>query len=341
MTMRVLPRLLPLLLVVLHTRAAPVSSDAVSSDGTSTSLSFSDYLLSFFNPVTPLASKNVFGMNPNRFASPHTSAPPMGATGIVTPAITNHGGGVIATPRVYIIWVGNWNSPTNGVDTPAGQQIIRDFFSTIGNSSYFQLNQGYGMTGNVSFTPGAKNEVTVTSSGSTLSLSDNGVASLVVNAIKANQLPYDSNGAYFVLGASNVYELSGFCSQYCGWHSSYTAKRIAGNIRVAFVASPRRCMNGCAVQAVGPNGNGPVDAMISVIAHELEELASDPDLNGWYDSAGEENGDKCSWTYGSAMYTAANGAMANVKLGARDFLIQRNLQHTLTGDFCKVNDTTS
>ena len=63
--------------------------------------------------------------------------------------------------------------------------------------------------------------------------------------------------------------------------------------------------------------------MASIIAHELEETVTDPDLNAWYDRSGAENGDKCAWTFGT-QYTVANGAKANVHLGARDYLIQLN-----------------
>ena len=47
--------------------------------------------------------------------------------------------------------------------------------------------------------------------------------------------------------------------------------------------------------------------MASILAHELEESVTDPDLNAWYDSRGGENADKCAWTFGTT-YTAANGA---------------------------------
>jgi len=36
-----------------------------------------------------------------------------------------------------------------------------------------------------------------------------------------------------------------------------------------------------------------------------------------------ENADKCAWKFGTT-YTTANGQKANMKLGARDFLIQQN-----------------
>jgi hypothetical protein len=62
--------------------------------------------------------------------------------------------------------------------------------------------------------------------------------------------------------------------------------------------------------------------MASVIAHELEETTTDPDLNAWYDNSGMENADKCAWTFGRTYNT--NGAKANMKLGTKNYLIQRN-----------------
>lgn len=50
------------------------------------------------------------------------------------------------------------------------------------------------------------------------SLADNDIETIVSNAI-ANGLPTDTNGIYAVLTAGDVAETSGFCSQYCGWHT--------------------------------------------------------------------------------------------------------------------------
>lgn len=46
-----------------------------------------------------------------------------------------------------------------------------------------------------------------------------------------------------------------------------------------------------------PNNDPPADAMLSVLAHELSEAASDPDLDGWYTYAGSENADLCAWKF--------------------------------------------
>lgn len=255
-----------------------------------------------------------------------------GGTTATTPII-NHGGPVMGgNVNVYLIWYGNWNQ-LNGTDTPAGQQIVRDFFSYIGGSPYMQVNNTYStattlLTGVVNF----GGETTDTGSQGT-ALSDSKIRTIVTNSIsKLAGGIADPNGIYFVLTSSNVSVSSGFCSRYCGWHTSST---ISGkSIKYSFVGNAARCLSGCAAQTISPNGNPGVDGMLSVIAHELVETISDPNLNAWYDSTGAENADKCAWTFGGATYTVANGSKANMKLGSRDFLIQRNLAHTGSGDYC-------
>ncbi len=74
--------------------------------------------------------------------------------------------------------------------------------------------------------------------------------------------------------------------------------------------------------------------MASIIAHELEEAVTDPDLNAWYDHRGAENADKCAWTFGST-YTA-NGAYANMQLGSRNYLIQQQWVNA-SGGFCALS----
>jgi hypothetical protein len=107
-------------------------------------------------------------------------------------------------------------------------------------------------------------------------------------------------------------------------------------------------MRGCTPQQVlSPNGNPAVDGMVSIIAHELSETVTDPDLNGWFDARHAETADKCAWTYGHHQYRAANGAWANmgwdfyspkgVLLYHRDFLIQRNLVRVFTARGTQVN----
>ena len=70
--------------------------------------------------------------------------------------------------------------------------------------------------------------------------------------------------------------------------------------------------------------------MASIIAHELEESVTDPNLNAWYDNAGNENADKCAWTFG-ATSAASNGSRYNVTLGGHQYLIQQNWVDAASG----------
>jgi hypothetical protein len=242
--------------------------------------------------------------------------------------ISYHGGPVmLGTVNAYYIWYGNWNG--NSATT-----ILSDFASNVGGSPYEHINSTYydgsntHVSGNVHYAGSTTDNY---SQGT--SLSDAQIQTVVSSAISSGRLAKDTNGIYFVLTSADVTASSGFCTQYCGWHTHGT---IAGSdIKYSFVGNPDRCPSACEQQTTGPNGNAGADGMASIIAHEMEEAISDPDLNAWYDRRGAENADKCAWTFGTT-YTVANGATANVKLGARDYLIQQNWVNA-SGGFCAMS----
>jgi hypothetical protein len=242
--------------------------------------------------------------------------------------IAYHGGPImLGTTDVYLIWYGGWsgNSATS---------ILTDLASNIGGSPYFNINTTY------TDGSGAHASNSVHYAGSTTdaysqgtSLSDSAVAAVVSSAITSGRLPSDTHGIYFVLTSSDVNETSGFCTQYCGWHDNTTVGSAA--VKYAFVGNPDRCPSSCAAQTTGPNGNAGADGMASIVAHELEEAVTDPLGTAWYDTRGYENADKCAWTFGTE-YTVSNGAKANMRIGARDYLIQRNWVNA-GGGYCAVS----
>jgi hypothetical protein len=264
--------------------------------------------------------KVIHELNPS-FGKLHSNRPGGGA------GISYHGGPLIlGSVHVYIIWYGNWagNSATT---------IISDFLNHEGGSPYYNINTTY-YNGS-----GTRVSNAITYSGSTTdnysqgtSLSDARIQTVVNSAISSGRLPSDANGLYFVLTSADVTASSGFCTQYCGWHTHGTINGI--DIKYAFVGNPDRCPSACEAQSLSPNGNAGADGMVSIMAHELEEAVSDPDLNAWYDSRGQENADKCAWTFG-ATYTTSNGAKANMRLGGHDFLIQQNWVNVGSG-YCAV-----
>ncbi len=243
--------------------------------------------------------------------------------------ISYHGGPVMTNAsgvNVYYIWYGNWSGNT-------APSILTTLANGLGGSPYFNINTTY--------TDGSGKKVvnqvnllasTTDNYSQGTALSDANVQSVVANAIASGRVPADSNAVYFVLTSSDVNETSGFCTQYCGWHNK--AAMAGTTIKYSFVGNPDRCPSACAAQTTGPNGNAGADGMASIIAHELEEAASDPELNAWYDTRGYENADKCAWTFGTE-YTTPNGAKANMNLGGLDFLIQQNWVNA-NGGACKL-----
>ena len=238
-----------------------------------------------------------------------------------------HGGPLILnTTNVYFIWYGNWTSYT-GATT-----LLPILAQHIGGTPYFNINTTYynasgtRVSNSVNYNGAANDNY---SQGQ--NIDDNGVQAIVARAINLRLLPRDTNGVYFVLTSPDVNETTGFCTHYCGWHDYGYIN--GSSIKYAFVGGPARCPSACAEQWNPTPNNAPQgDAMASILAHELEESVTDPELDAWYDTRGEENADKCAWTFGTT-YRVANGAIANMNFGGRDWLIQRNWVNA-NGGYC-------
>jgi hypothetical protein len=264
-------------------------------------------------------------------------AVPVGPTGqaVVTGNGINYNGGPVLQGNpvpIYLIWYGNWNG--TGSNTQATVSLVDTFINSLGNTGYELINSTYGdNTGTVSGNLVLAGQIFDTGSQGTR-LNNNRLSS-IVNRSFTNGLPKDANGVYFVLTSSNVSE-QGFCSQFCGFHTRQT---LGGtDIKWSFVGNPDRCPSGCEIQSTGPNspatGVGGADGLINVFSHESEEAISDPDLNAWFDSSGQENADKCNFNFGATTTcTSSNGcAPAGVSAGAKfnqtfgnhNWMIQQN-----------------
>jgi hypothetical protein len=273
--------------------------------------------------------------NPNQTLPAVTG--PVGQAVVTGNGINYHNGPVMkGTPNVYVIWYGNWNG--TGSNTAATRGAIEHFFSTIGGSALELVNSTYGdTTGNVTGAVRFGGSTIVSSSSN---LSDSSLQTTVSNALNSGALPRDSNGVYFVLTSSNINETSGFCTQYCGFHTRATLGGV--DIKYAFVGNVDRCPSGCEIQSTGPNSPatnvGGIDGMANTISHELEEAISDPDLNAWFDSSGQENADKCNFNFGATSTCNANGlctasgtsarARYNQTFGSHNYMLQQNWRNS-------------
>jgi hypothetical protein len=270
----------------------------------------------------------------------------------------NYAGGPIMSgrPNIYFIYYGAWADAL-------GKSIVLNFGQHIGGSPYFLINSSYFentlgfnnyVTGILNFV-GSVTDVNSQGAGVT-NLSDTQILNIVKNFINNNNLLFpngtsDPNGIYVVLGDSNINQhndanTQSLCNNYCGWHNHAT---VAGNdVKYSFIGNPAICssittIDSCIGHAnnevVSPNGDVGPDAMASIIAHELSETVSDPDLNAWYagDTA-HENGDLCAYCFGSDCSASnnpliptssqnfspvGNGSDFNVRIGTLRYLIQK------------------
>lgn len=267
-------------------------------------------------------------------------APPdAGGTSASIYPITYHGGPVMTSPNINVIWYGNWNQ-SNGTDTQAGQNIIKNLLSglQLNDNGYVQITTSGGYTtplySTVSLVNSAAYYTYPTTTSYSKNLRDSDIKTIVLNSITkggfTNNASLNSN-IYLVLTSSDVSLNSGFCSKYCGWHTYTTSTTAGATIKYAFIGNSARCLSSCAAQSVSPNSNPGVDGMASVIAHEIEETVTDPVLNAWFNSNGAENADMCSWTFGNQITQLPNGSYWNVGFPSSSsasslFLLQRALK---------------
>lgn len=241
-----------------------------------------------------------------------------GAQRARTNGIYYHGGPVLlSTVNLYYIFYGNLSTTQ--------KSILTTFAGNLGPSPYWNINSTYynragAHISNALHYGGAATDNY--SQGKTFD--DNGITNIVSRAIGSGpgKLPLDPNGVYLVVTAPDVVDNTGLYTQYCGWHTNGTIN--GKDIKYGLVGVPAgNDLNACAWQTTSPNGDAGADAATSIIAHEAEETTTDPDLNAWYDRLGNENGDKCAWTFGTTSLTAS-GAEYNFTVGANHYLIQQN-----------------
>src|SRR5436190_566336 len=260
--------------------------------------------------------------------------------------ISYHNGFVMAgSPDVYVLWYGNWTSPT-GPNSLETQIIISNFLPSFGGSWNMQINATYG---GVNGTPsgdtffGGGDVVTYTHG---TELDAAAIQAIISDSLSQNRLPLDPKAIYLVIASSDVGSTAtGFCTPNAPpHHGSFlhngqaTRYAFIGNAaRCPAVAAPQFFANG--VQLATPNGNLAADAMVSTAAHVLDTVVTDPFRSAWYDSAGLENADKCTSSF-SRTSTLANGARYNFTYnGGRDkYLVQDNWVNNYGGYCSQYND---
>lgn len=136
-------------------------------------------------------------------------------------------------------------------------------------------------------------------SAASICLTDDQLHDEIVRYVEAHKLPMDLQHEYFMLtppGVESCFEAAGDdCSagtshaEYCAYHSFVQTESAV----LIYADNPYVAGLDCDVGEEHPNDN-PSDATLAGgLAHEHSESVTDPELDAWYDSKGEEVADKC------------------------------------------------
>lgn len=211
--------------------------------------------------------------------------------------MTSHGGSVME-PNVVtkaIFWGPSW-SDTNW----AGDKItgLDSFFDGYNGSAYAAAStEYYDATGSVTTNVVYTGHVLDSSSPPSKALSVSGAVAEVCKI--TNNAPL-ANAVYFIYTQTGAGHVS-----YCAWHSYGTCSSTGAKVQVAYMPNIDG-IAGCDPQDTWTDHSEGLAALANVTSHELSEAITDPRNGGWYDSAGQENGDKCAWAF-DAPVSFANG----------------------------------
>ncbi|XVF67133.1 hypothetical protein PTKIN_Ptkin10aG0096500 [Pterospermum kingtungense] len=226
--------------------------------------------------------------------------------------------------NIYLVWYGRWSRPQ--------KLLIKDFITSISPSStpasspspsvsewWKTVSLYTDQTGaNVSRTVVIAKEHSDKRYSHGSHLTRLSVQQVIATAVKAAPFPVDHrNGIYLILTSDDV-TVQDFCRAVCGFHYFTFPSMVGHTLPYAWIGnSGKQCPEVCAYPfavpgymggggpgaLAPPNGDVGLDGMISVIAHELAELSTNPLVNAWY--AGEdptaptEIGDLCEGLYGT------------------------------------------
>ena len=207
--------------------------------------------------------------------------------------MTYHGGKIMPTAdSKAIFWGPGWNTPGDKITG------LDSWYTGFSGSNYAKTSDEYtGTNGQVTATTTYGGHIidTTTASGG------GSTSSILAEVCKVIGTPDPSGNGYYPV----YVDLPRGNAGYCAYHSAGTCNGKL--VQFAFFwkldGDP-----GCDPQSGVSGESQGLAALANVSGHELSEARTDPASPGaWYDSSGQENGDKCAWTFNVPFVTFSNG----------------------------------
>ena len=208
-----------------------------------------------------------------------------------------HNGAIMTTAVTKAIfwgtsWAGYSGDKMTGLDT---------WYEGFGSSNYSKTSDEYtgtnGQVGAATTHQGHVIDTSAASGGAQTSAILAEVCKMITNP--------DPNGYYAVYT-----DVPRGHANYCAYHSFGTCSGTPVQFAFFFALDGD---SGCDPQDTSGLHSQGLAALANVSGHELSEARTDPRNGGWYDSGGQENGDKCAWTFGAPLVTFSNGSQWKIQ----------------------------
>jgi hypothetical protein len=197
-----------------------------------------------------------------------------------SPDLVFHNGSVLQTNTVQAIFWGDWSSS----DAQAKIAGMDTFFAGLNGSNFAATSDEYsGITTGTTVLNDAFDTSTAPKKAITTS------AAVAEACAMTNNAPL-ANAVYFLFTSTGAGHVN-----YCAWHSWGTCSNGAP-IQVAYMPNIDG-IAGCDPQDTWTTNPQGLAALANVTSHEWSEARTDPRGDGWYDAGGQENGDKCAWSF--------------------------------------------
>jgi len=203
--------------------------------------------------------------------------------GAVPGQLDDHGGSVISNASFFAIY---YNSQPASVLQSGITSFVNNFSgSDPGMKVITQYSKG---TNTISATLGNAGSF-VDTNATPSRISDSSIQSYLASLFNSGKVAFSTSRIYGVYLPSGTVSTNGHyrsCTNYCGYHGSFTYN---GQTAIYAVFPYNNC-SGCSL-----SGKTVLDMETIVTSHEIREAITDP-VNAWWEaSSGYEADDKCAW----------------------------------------------
>jgi len=197
-----------------------------------------------------------------------------------------HGGPIQKHPAIYVVY---WGFTGSTADPDGVQPYLNSFLSGLSGTPYYDIMTQYYSTaaGNITDPKHEFAGAWVDNASVPNQPSDTQVANEAIRA--AAHFGYNYDASYVVQLPHGAYNNLKWCAYHSVQNSAYGP--------VHYTNLPYQPdFPACGTDSVNSGAQGLLDSTSETAAHEVAETQTDPDTRtGWYDAAGNEIGDYCSY----------------------------------------------